>query len=66
MTDLKIKVEDFDWNDNLSKLAIEDFESVQGNLPYRVAQSIGMALAKLEMLEENAVFCPNCGTMIPN
>lgn len=52
MTDFKIKVEPFDWNDNFSKLAIEDFECVQGNLPYCVSQSIGMALAKLKMLEK--------------
>ena len=42
----------FDWNDNLSEIAQEDFSQIQENLPYCIAQSIGMALAKLELLEK--------------
>ena len=50
MTDITAKP--FDWNDNLSEEAIEDFEGVQKDLPYCTCQSIGMALAKLELLEK--------------
>lgn len=42
----------FDWNDNLSEEAIEDFETIRGKLTYCQHQSIGMALAKLELLEK--------------
>ena len=42
----------FDWNDNFSKLALEDFGTIQKDLPYCISQSIGMALAKLELLEK--------------
>ena len=47
-----IKVEPFSWNDNFSKVALEDFSMVQKKLPYGICQSIGMALAKLELLEK--------------
>lgn len=50
MTDIIAKP--FDWNDNLSKEALEDFEGIQKDLPYCTCQSIGMALAKLELLEK--------------
>lgn len=42
----------FDWNDNLSEVAQEDFSLIQKSLPYGTASSIGMALAKLELLEK--------------
>lgn len=42
----------FDWNDNMSEIALEDFSIIQKNLPYGTASSIGMALAKLELLEK--------------
>ena len=42
----------FDWNDNLSEIAQEDFSMIQKNLSYGIASSIGMALAKLELLEK--------------
>lgn len=48
----EIIAEPFDWNDNLSEEAIETFESIRENLPYCTCQSIGMALAKLELLEK--------------
>lgn len=41
----------FDWNDNFSEIAQEDFAMIQKSLSYGVASSIGMALAKLELLE---------------
>lgn len=42
----------FTWNDNFSEIALEDFSMIQKNLPYCTCQSIGMALAKLKLLEE--------------
>ena len=42
----------FDWNDNFSKLAQEDFSMIQKDLPYCTCQSIGLALAKLQLLEK--------------
>ena len=47
-----IKAEPFTWNDNLSEIALEDFSMIQKELPYCICQSIGMALAKLELLEK--------------
>ena len=44
--------ETFSWNDNLSEIALEDFSMIQKDLPYCICQSIGMALAKLELLEK--------------
>ena len=62
MTDITAKP--FDWNDNLSKEAIEDFEGIRKDLPYCTCQNIGMALVKLELLEKqgckvDAILC-NC------
>ena len=45
-----IKVVPFSWNDNFSEIALEDFSLIQRDLPYGICQSIGMALAKLELL----------------
>ena len=42
----------FDWNDNMSKIAQEDFAMIQKNLSYGTATTIGIALAKLELLEK--------------
>lgn len=42
----------FDWNDNMSEIAQEDFSLIQKSLPYGTATTIGMALAKLELLEK--------------
>lgn len=50
--ELTIKVEPFSWDDNFSEIALEDFSMIQKELPYRTCQSIGMALAKLELLEK--------------
>ena len=48
----EIKVMTFDWNDNLSEIAQEDFSMIQKSLSYGTATTIGMALAKLELLEK--------------
>lgn len=48
----KIVVEQFDWNDNLSQVALEDFRGIQGTLSYGVCTTIGMALGKLALLEK--------------
>lgn len=48
----EIIVKPFDWNDNLSEIAQEDFSQIQKSLSYGVATSIGMALAKLKLLEK--------------
>lgn len=50
MTDIIAKP--FDWNDNFSEVAQEDFSMIQKSLSYCTCQSIGMALAKLELLEK--------------
>lgn len=42
----------FDWNDNLSEIAQEDFSMIRQSLPYGTVTTIGMALAKLELLEK--------------
>ena len=42
----------FSWNENLSEIALEDFSMIQSSLTYCACQSIGMALAKLKLLEE--------------
>ena len=42
----------FSWNDNMSEVALEDFSMIQSRLSYCTCQSIGMALAKLKLLEE--------------
>lgn len=47
-----IKAEPFTWNHNMSEIALEDFSMIQKDLPYGICQSIGMALAKLELLEK--------------
>lgn len=47
-----IKSEPFSWNDNMAEIAKEDFSLIQKDLSYGICQSIGMALAKLELLEK--------------
>lgn len=42
----------FSWNENMSEIALEDFSMIQKKLPYGICQSIGMALAKLKLLEK--------------
>lgn len=52
MKEFTIKEVPFSWNDNFSAIALEDFSMIQKSLPYGNCQSIGMALAKLELLEK--------------
>ena len=52
MTKTTIISKPFDWNDNFSEIAQEDFSLIQKSLSYGTAQTIGMALAKLELLEK--------------
>lgn len=47
---VRIIAEPFDWNDNLSEIAQEDFSMIQKSLSYGTATSIGMALAKLDFI----------------
>ena len=49
---VEIKTNPFSWNDNFSEVALEDFQQIQKDLPYVTCQSIGLALAKLELVEE--------------
>ena len=48
----KIISKPFSWNDNFSEIALEDFSLIQRDLSYCTCQNIGMALAKLELLEK--------------
>lgn len=48
----KIIAQPFSWDDNLSEIAQEDFSTIREKLSYGTATSIGMALAKLELLEK--------------
>lgn len=52
MAEFTIKEVPFSWNDNFSEIALEDFKQIQKSLPYCTCQTIGMALAKLELLEK--------------
>ena len=47
-----VEAKPFDWNDNMSEIAMEDFETIRSSLNYCQSQTIGMALAKLQLLEE--------------
>lgn len=49
---VEIIAQPFSWDDNLSEIAQEDFSTIRENLSYGTATSIGMALAKLELLEK--------------
>ena len=42
----------FSWNDNLSEIAQEDFAMIKDKLSYGAITTIGMALAKLWLLEK--------------
>jgi len=53
----------FDWNDNLSEVAQEDFSLIQKSLSYGTSQTIGMALAKLELLEKQGRKVKPTGTI---
>ena len=50
--EIKLGSEPFSWYDKMAQLAIEDFDSIRNDLPYCQCQSIGLALAKLKMIED--------------
>lgn len=52
MPEITMTSKPFDWNDNMSEIALQDFSMIQKRLSYGTASSIGMALAKLELLEK--------------
>lgn len=52
MSDFQLIVKPFDWNDNFSDTALEVFAMIQEDLSYAICQTIGMALAKLQLLEK--------------
>lgn len=54
MKEQEVTIEEvpFSWDDNLSEMAFEDFETIQKVLPYGICQTIGMALTKLKMIED--------------
>lgn len=55
MRDFTIKSEPFSWNADMSGTALEDFSMIQKTLPYGTCQSIGMALAKLQIMERQGL-----------
>lgn len=50
--EFKIDAQPFSWTDKLAETAIEDFEAYQKDMSYGASTSIGLALAKLKMIEE--------------
>lgn len=52
MPEITMTSKPFDWNDNLSEEAQEAFSEIKKGLSYYTSQTIGMALAKLELLEK--------------
>ena len=55
MCEFTIKAVPFSWNDKLAEVALEDFSMIQKDLPYGICQTIGMALAKLQLMEEQGL-----------
>lgn len=47
-----IKEQPFSWDDDMAEVALEDLSMVQNMLSYGTCQTIGMALTKLKLLEE--------------
>lgn len=48
----KIVSTPFSWNDNMSEDALETFEEIRHTLSYGACSSLGTALSKLKILEE--------------
>ena len=55
MHEFTIKAKPFSWNENLSEIALEDFSMIQKDLSYGTCQTIGMALAKLKLMEDKGL-----------
>lgn len=54
--EFKIVSEPFTWKDNMAELALEDFSMIQNRLSYCTCQSIGLALAKLDLMEKQGLY----------
>lgn len=55
MPEITLRADPFSWNDNMAEIAIEDFEMYRSDMSYCAAQSIGTALAKLKIMEEQGL-----------
>ena len=55
MCEYTIVEQPFSWNEKLAEVALEDFSMIQRDLPYGICQTIGMALAKLQLMEEQGL-----------
>lgn len=55
MKEFTIKAEPFSWNTDMAEIALEDFSMIQGSLSYGTAMTIGTALAKLKLMEEQGL-----------
>ena len=55
MKEFTIKAEPFSWNTDMAEVALEDFSMIQRDLPYCTAMTIGTALAKLKLMEEQGL-----------
>ena len=55
MKEFTIKDEPFSWNTDMAEIALEDFSMIQKDLPYGTAMTIGTALAKLALMEEQGL-----------
>lgn len=53
--DVTIIATPFTWADNLAEEALEDFDAYRHMMSYGAAQSIGMALAKLKLMEKQGI-----------
>lgn len=54
MSNYEIKLESHPFlrKDKMAQLVIEDFDGIRDSLPYCQTQIIGLALAKLKMIEK--------------
>lgn len=55
MKEVTMRAEPFSWNTDMAEIALEDFEMIRGSLSYCTAQTIGTALAKLKLMEEQGL-----------
>ena len=55
MKEFSIKAEPFSWNTDMAEIALEDFSMIQKDLSYCTAMTIGTALAKLKVMEEQGL-----------
>lgn len=52
MTEFKIESKPFSWNDNMGEDAEDVFDSIKYELSYGACVTLGTAIAKLKILEE--------------